>query len=65
MPGHHFWPDKISVVDAAHIDTDLLSSHSRVTDSYLLALAVAYEGRLATLDHRLSSEKQFEMARMC
>jgi uncharacterized protein len=56
MPGHHFWPDNISVVDDAHIDVGRLSSHGRVTDSYLLALAGARGGRLATLDHKLSPE---------
>ena len=38
------------------IDASLLSSHSRVTDSYLLALARANKGRLATLDHKLATE---------
>lgn len=56
MPGHQFWPDNISIVDDEHIDTNLLSNHSRVTDSYLLALAQAHGGRLATLDQRLSPE---------
>lgn len=35
---------------------DLLSSHSRVTDSYLLALAHANGGRLATMDMKLAAE---------
>jgi hypothetical protein len=34
----------------------LLSSHSRVTDSYLLALARANKGRLATMDTKLATE---------
>ncbi len=54
LPGHHFWPDKISIADEQHIDAVLLSSHSRVTDSYLLALALAHGGRLASMDHRLA-----------
>ena len=53
LPGHTFWPDDISVMDAAHIDASRLLSHSQVTDSYLLALAHAHGGRLATLDSRL------------
>ena len=54
MPGHHFWPDNISIADDSHIDAALLSSHSRVTDSYLLALARAHGGRLASMDRRLA-----------
>ena len=33
-----------------------LSSHGRVTDAYLLALAHSNGGRLAALDHELASE---------
>ncbi len=54
LAGHEFWPDKISIVDDSHIATALLSSHSRVTDSYLLALARAHGGRLASMDQRLA-----------
>ncbi len=56
LPGHAFWPDSISLVDSPLVDTDLLSSHGRVTDSYLLALARANKGKLATMDQRLASE---------
>ena len=51
--GHEFWPDDISVLDSRHIDTARLLNHSQVTDSYLLALAHAHGGQLATLDTRL------------
>ena len=54
LPGHQFWPDKISIADDSHFDVALLSSHSRVTDSYLLALARAHGGRLASMDRRLA-----------
>jgi uncharacterized protein len=53
LPGHHFWPDKISISDAALIDGSRLSSHAQVTDTYLLALAQAHGGRLASMDRRL------------
>ena len=53
MPGHEFWADTVSIADAAAIDAGLLSSHAQVTDSYLLALAKANGGRLASLDRRL------------
>jgi len=38
------------------VDPRLLSSHSRVTDSYLLALARANKGKLATMDPKLAAE---------
>ena len=44
LAGHEFWADKISIVDDAHVSAALLTSHSRVTDSYLLALARAHGG---------------------
>ena len=56
LPGHKFWPDSISLVDSEVIDAALLSSHSRVTDSYLLGLARSNKGRLATLDRKLATE---------
>lgn len=56
LPGHTFWPDDLSIADAEVFATELLSSHSRVTDSYLLALAHAKGGRLATMDQKLATE---------
>jgi toxin-antitoxin system PIN domain toxin len=56
LPGHRFWADTVSLMDGALVDASLLSSHSRVTDSYLLALAHANKGRLATLDQKLATE---------
>lgn len=56
LPGHAFWGDSLSLVDSPLVDPALLSSHSRVTDSYLLALARANDGRLATLDHKLAAD---------
>jgi toxin-antitoxin system PIN domain toxin len=56
MAGHEFWPDDISIADEAFFAPELLSSHSRVTDSYLLALAHANGGRLATMDQRLAAD---------
>lgn len=56
LAGHKFWPDDLSIADDTFFASDLLSSHSRVTDSYLLALAHANGGRLATMDQKLASE---------
>jgi uncharacterized protein len=56
LPGHAFWPDSISLVESPLVNPDLLSSHSRVTDSYLLALAKEHKGKLATMDQKLATE---------
>jgi toxin-antitoxin system PIN domain toxin len=56
LPGHAFWPDSFSLVDKSLVDSDLLASHTRVTDSYLLALAKENKGKLATMDQKLASE---------
>jgi len=56
LPGHAFWPDGISLVQSNLVDPALLSSHSRVTDSYLLALARENKGKLATMDQKLATE---------
>lgn len=52
-PGHEFWPDDISLLDRSKFDFDYLLNASQVTGSYLLALAMAHGGKLATLDRRL------------
>jgi len=49
--GHRFWPDTISPRDIVARDHAL--THGQLTDVYLLALAVAHGGRLATLDRRI------------
>lgn len=56
LSGHEFWPDSISLADSSFIDAALLTRHSQVTDSYLLALARANDGQLATLDKKLATE---------
>jgi toxin-antitoxin system PIN domain toxin len=48
--GHAFWPDDLSLFDAKR--ARLLDS-SQVSDTYLLALAKAHRGHLATFDRRL------------
>ena len=53
LPGHVFWPDDISLLDAERIDATRLLSSGQVTDSYLLALACAHGGRLVSFDRRL------------
>ncbi len=53
LPGHAFWPDDISLLDTGHFDSTRLLSPAQVTDSYLLALARAHHGQLASFDRRL------------
>ena len=56
LAGHVFWPDDISLLDTAHIDVTRLLSAAQVTDSYLLALASAHGGQLASFDRRLVTD---------
>jgi toxin-antitoxin system PIN domain toxin len=53
LGGHEFWPDDISLLDPNHIEATRLLESSQVTDSYLLALASAHDGKLATFDRHL------------
>ena len=56
LPGHEFWPDDISVLHNEMIETAQLTQSAQVTDSYLLALARAHQGQLATFDPRLATK---------
>lgn len=56
LPGHTFWPDNLSILNSDKLDTTRLLSSGQVTDSYLLALAAAHLGQLATFDRRLVTE---------
>ncbi len=53
LPGHEFWPDDVSLLDGHCVDVTHLSDSTQVTDTYLLALARAHGGRLATFDRHL------------
>lgn len=54
FPGHVFWADDISLVDAKHVDASAVLTSAQVTDTYLLASAVAHGGKQTTFDRRLS-----------
>jgi hypothetical protein len=54
-PGHRFWSDDLSLIASELISADEIATPAQVTDTYLLALAVAHGGALATLDRRLSA----------
>jgi toxin-antitoxin system PIN domain toxin len=53
LGGHEFWPDDVTIFDQQRIDTTHLLDSSQVTDTYLLALARAHDGQLATFDRHL------------
>jgi toxin-antitoxin system PIN domain toxin len=55
IPGHTFWPDDITLLDPNRVDMTRLVTTAQVTDSYLLALAIAHNGKFATFDRRLIS----------
>ena len=50
---HVFWPDDISLRDAALFAPTAILGPNQVTDVYLLALAVKNDGRLATFDRSI------------
>ena len=56
LGGHEFWPDDVTLFDNQSIDSARLLDSGQVTDSYLLALAVAHGGQLATFDRHLVTD---------
>jgi predicted nucleic acid-binding protein len=56
LGGHEFWPDDITLFDNQRIDISRLLDSGQVTDTYLLALAHAHGGKLATFDRRLVTD---------
>lgn len=53
LDGHEFWPDEVSLFDSGRVHGDRLLNSGQVTDTYLLALAAARGGQLATFDRNL------------
>jgi uncharacterized protein len=51
---HQFWSDDISLADPSRIDPNIALTSGMLTDVYLLALAVKNNGRLITLDSKIS-----------
>jgi toxin-antitoxin system PIN domain toxin len=56
LVGHEFWPDDVSLFDSQRIDCTRLLDSGQVTDSYLLALARAHDGKLVTFDRHLVAD---------
>jgi uncharacterized protein len=50
---HHFWPDSASLLDEALFRAALIGGHQKITDTYLLGLAVRNHGKLATFDRSI------------
>ena len=48
---HEFWPCDVSLREAARVNWPRVMGHNQITDVYLLALVVAHDGCLVTLDH--------------
>ena len=53
---YEFWPDDLTLLDSRRVDSTRLLDSSQVTDTYLLALAVAHGGKLATFDRHLVAD---------
>ena len=56
LGGHEFWPDDIILLDRRLVDSARLLDSGQVTDTYLLALARAHGGQLATFDRHLVTD---------
>jgi toxin-antitoxin system PIN domain toxin len=50
--GHSFWPDSVSLLDSSRFDLAGAGSKD-LTDLYLLGVAAARKGRLATFDRKI------------
>ncbi len=50
-PGHHFWADGASICEI--IRRGVVIPNSKITDAYLLGIAVLNAGKLATLDQKV------------
>ncbi|MGD1036484.1 MAG: TA system VapC family ribonuclease toxin [Roseiarcus sp.] len=55
LPGHIFWPDDVSLRNAARFAPAKILTTGQIADSYLLALAASKGGMLATLDRHFST----------
>lgn len=55
LPGHVFWPDDVSLLHALPDSMrERFQGHHQVTDFYLVGLAAAHGGKLATFDGSLA-----------
>jgi len=56
LAGHEFWPDDLTLFDNRSVRRDRLLNSAQVTDSYLLTLAGAHDGKLATFDQNVVTD---------
>ena len=56
LQGHVFWMDELSLAGSDLVDARQIATPGQVTDTYLLVLAIARGGQLATFDRRLSTK---------
>jgi uncharacterized protein len=52
-PGHRFWADEVGLAHALEPFQTRITGHQRVTDAYLLGLAMHQAGKLATMDESI------------
>ena len=50
---HQFWEDSVSLLDQTLFRTQMITGSQKITDAYLLGLALRHEGRLATFDRSI------------
>ncbi|MBM3813251.1 MAG: PIN domain-containing protein [Acidimicrobiia bacterium] len=50
---HQFWAKGISLADEERFQRNLTGPHDKITDIYLLGMAVAHRGYLVTLDRKI------------
>jgi toxin-antitoxin system PIN domain toxin len=51
-PHHEFWPDDLSLLENAFRPA-FIPGHQKITDAYLLALAIRKRGQLVTFDRSI------------
>ena len=52
-PDHQFWADELSLLGENLFRAQFIGSHQKITDVYLLGLAVRHKGKLATFDRSI------------
>ncbi len=57
LPGHTFWPNDLSLLQAGVWTGAELVNPAHITDLYLLALAVKHGGKLASFDRRIPAHR--------
>jgi toxin-antitoxin system PIN domain toxin len=62
LPGHVYWPDDPSYLDATRTLFAKMQGHRQITDTYLLGLAFHNKGKLATLDRGICHLAGIEFA---